>query len=88
MINILNSLNDYIKGHIRTYIPIIVGAALAYGETKWNIILGEDASTGLIVGLVGAVQAVYYTIVRALAEKWPVFGVLLVVNQAPNYADH
>ncbi len=88
MKNFLNSLNDYVTGHIRTYVPIVVGALLIWGETKWNIVLPEGADLGLVVFLTGALQAVYYAVVRALAHRWPVFGNLLVVNQQPQYSDH
>lgn len=84
----LNSLSDYITSHIRTYVPIAVGAALAYAETKWKIVLPDDATVGLVIGLVAVVQGVYYALVRALAARWPIFGNLLVVNQQPQYSDH
>ena len=75
-------MNDYLVGHIRTYTPVLVGLLL----TLLGDALGVDIdSTEAAMTATAAVAAVYYTVVRALAEKWPTFGILLGVNKAPEY---
>jgi len=77
-------MNDFVIGLIRTYVPIAVGAGVA-----WLVTLGVDLDAGTqtsaVIALTGALQAVYYTAVRYAAEKWPKAGILLGVNKAPAY---
>lgn len=67
---------------IRTYVPVLVGAFIA-----WLITLGVevDPSTqaGLTTGLTGLVIIVYYTVVRLLEKRWPFLSVLLGSKQIP-----
>lgn len=74
-------MNDYIIGHIRTLVPVLVGTIVT-GLTAWGI---DVDSTGWVAALTGAFIALYYAIVRAAAERWPMVGILLGVNQAPKY---
>ncbi len=78
-------MTSFVIGLIRTYVPIIVGAAVA-----WLITVGVnvDAGTqaGAVITLTGLSQAVYYTAVRYGAKKWPSLGYLLGVNKAPDYS--
>ena len=79
-------MNNYIIGHIRTYTPIFVGSGLTWLADTMNIIVPDDSSTALIVGLSGLVSAIYYGLIRALAEKWPQVGIMLGYNNAPVYS--
>ena len=81
-------INDYVTGHIRTYVPLIVGTALTLAAAHFGIVVDDQSKGAAIAAATGIVSAVYYTLVRALAEKWPWFGNLLGVNQAPTYSDH
>ncbi|EYR64252.1 hypothetical protein N866_13620 [Actinotalea ferrariae CF5-4] len=77
-------MNDVIVSLIRTYVPVGVGAFLA-----WLLSLGieVDAQTqaGLITSMTALVVAAYYTLVRLLERKWPAVGVLLGVPKQPEY---
>ena len=77
-------MSDYLIGHIRTYVPIVVGAFIAWLTTK-GIEVTDAGMSGLVLGLTALLQGIYYGLVRALAEKWPVFGKLLGKNIAPSY---
>ena len=76
-------MSDFVIAQIRTYVPMAVGAFVAwllqFGLDLYEV---EGAAT---VAIVGILSALYYFIVRLLAEKWPQFGVLLGVNIAPEY---
>lgn len=79
-------MNDFVIGLIRTYVPIGVGALIA-----WLVTLGVniDAETqaALVIAGTGVLQAVYYTVVRVVAERFPWVGALLGVNKAPTYSE-
>ena len=77
-------MNDYIIGHIRTWVPIVVGALISFLVTL-GLEINPETQTALIIALTGLIQAVYYALVRALAEKWPWVGSFLGVNKAPEY---
>ena len=77
-------MTNFVIGLIRTYVPIIVGAAVAYLLTL-GVEIDAGTQAGAVVALTGVLQALYYTGVRLLAEKWPSVGILLGVNQAPDY---
>lgn len=69
---------------IRTYAPIVVGALAAWLLTL-GVELDPQTQAGLIVALTGILQAVYYTLVRLLEQRWPWVGVLLGSTKTPTY---
>lgn len=77
-------MNDFITSLIRTNVPIVVGAFVA-----WLISLGIEVPEGsegpLVVGLTALIIALYYTAVRWLETKWPAFGYLLGSKREPAY---
>lgn len=78
-------LSNYFISLIRTWVPIGVGAVAAWLLAHG---LGMDAATqtGLIVGLTAALSGVYYAVVRAIEQKFPwVGGVLLGHTAKPVY---
>lgn len=79
--------NDYVLSLVRTWVPIGVGAVLSYIAVRWGIVVPEDISTELAVGLTGVVIALYYGIVRALEKQWPWFGKLLGSSKKPAYVE-
>jgi len=77
-------VTDFVYAIIRTYVPIIVGAAVA-----WLVTLGlpvsDELQAGAVVLLTGALQALYYLLVKTLEHRWPKLGVLLGTARAPSY---
>lgn len=80
-------MNDYVLSLVRTWVPVGVGAVLSWLAVRFGIVVPEDISTEVTVGLTAVVVAVYYGIVRALEARWPWFGKLLGAKKAPAYVD-
>ncbi len=78
-------MSDYLIGHIRTYVPLLVGMAITALTDNFGLEIDGVAAEQLAVGLTGVIAAVYYALVRLLAEKWPIVGNFLGVNKAPVY---
>lgn len=77
-------MNDFATGLIRTWVPIAVGAAVAWLITL-GVTLDAQTQTAAIVALTGVIQAAYYTGVRFAAKKWPWVEVLLGAKSTPSY---
>jgi len=77
-------MSNFVTGLIRTYVPIAVGAVVAWLLAS-GIEMDATSQAGAVVALTGFLQAAYYTAVRFAAEKWPKVGILLGVNKAPSY---
>lgn len=71
-------MQDYITSLIRTYVPLGVGAVLAYLASRWGIGLDADASVALSVAAVALITGVYYAIARAIEHRFPRLGRFLV----------
>ena len=80
-------MNDYVIGHIRTYVPMIVGFLVMWLARELGIIIDENTEANLVAAFGGLAAALYYGLVRFLAEKWPWIGNFLGVNKAPVYPD-
>ena len=78
--------NSFVTSLIRTWVPIIVGALVAYLVTL-GIELDVDAQTGLVVFLTAFLQGAYYLIVRVLERRYPKLGLLLGSESQPKYVD-
>ena len=78
-------LTDYIVSLIRTYVPAAVAGLVAWLAANYNIVLPDDTSAALALGVAGLVLAVYYGLVRALEQRWPWFGKLLGASKQPVY---
>jgi hypothetical protein len=78
-------LNDTLTGLIRTWVPIAVGAALSWLATN-GLQLDKETQTATIVAATGAIQALYYTLVRLLENKFPQVGWLLGSAKTPSYS--
>lgn len=80
---------NFIIAQIRTWVPIIVGAAISWLVAQG--VLDEEtasaASNAFVIGLTAVIQGVYYFTVRVLAERWAWVGYLLGYNKAPDYQD-
>ena len=77
-------MSDLITSYIRTTIPLIVGAIVAYFAQKgFNVPLEfVTATSGFLTALAAFA---YYAIVRKLETKHPKIGYLLGVPKAPEY---
>lgn len=81
-------MNDFVTSLIRTWVPIGIGAFITWLATNYNIIVPDDASSSLVVGVAALVTAVYYALARGIEKAWPVFGKVLVglgAGKAPEY---
>lgn len=76
-------MNTTITSLIRTYVPVAVGAVVA-----WLLALGvnldDQTTAGLTAALTGVITAVYYTLVRLLETRYPWVGALLGVPKSPD----
>ncbi len=77
-------MNDYVISNIRTFVPILVGAIVAWLATK-NIPLDPKSVDGLIALGTSGFTLLYYLIIHALEQKWPKFGWLLGYAKTPQY---
>lgn len=77
-------MSSTIVSLIRTYVPVAVGAFVAWLVTL-GIDLDAEAQAGLVTALTGVLIAAYYGIVRALERRWPWVGVFLGVPAEPLY---
>lgn len=76
-------LTDTVISWIRTTVPVIVGALVA-----WLQPLGIELDTvGAITVATIFFTSVYYAGARLLEQKYPQFGWLLGVPRAPKYTD-
>jgi|GEM_PF-1291191 len=77
-------MSDYLVSLIRTAVPTAVGGVLAWLATV-GLPIPEDAASSVIVGLTGAIIAVYYGLVRFAEQRWPWVGALLGRRETPSY---
>lgn len=88
-------LNDQIVAGIRTFVPWIVGVALAQlamlgvdveGILKSLSDMGISVDVGsIVVTVTGIVTAAYYALAKWAEAKWPEMGWLLGYAKAPTY---
>lgn len=81
-------MSDFVISQIRTYVPIVVGAIIAWFVAQ-GILTEEsaaEAQNALVIALTALIQGAYYLAVRLLANRWPSVGNLLGVNIKPTYA--
>lgn len=77
-------MSDFFISLIRTYVPWVVGAGIAW-LVNAGFDIAPDVSAAAAVAAVGLVSAVYYFAVRWLESKIPWLGVLLGAPKAPVY---
>lgn len=79
-------LSNYVVSLIRTGVPILVGALLAWLASSLHVVIGPSSQAGLVSLCVAVLSAGYYALVRLL-ERWkPSLGVLLGVPAKPVYS--
>jgi hypothetical protein len=82
-------LNDYIVSLIRTVVPVGVGAGLAWLARETGIVLDEETGAMATVVAVALCIGAYYALARAVEQRWPGLGRVLVAlgaGSAPAYA--
>jgi uncharacterized membrane protein (DUF441 family) len=77
-------MSDFFVSLIRTWVPVGVGAVVAWLLTR-GVVVDPETQAGVVIALTGVTQAVYYALARLLEKKWPVFGVLLGTRNTPTY---
>lgn len=65
---------------IRTYVPVAVGAAVAW-LTARGIHVQPGQSAQAVTMMTAVFSAAYYTIVRVLEERWPAVGSVLLLSR-------
>lgn len=80
-------IQNYVISFIRTYVPIGVGALIAYLAVHFGINVDNNTAAGLIVFLTAVFQGAYYALARTLEHWKPQLGALLGVPAKPNYPD-
>jgi hypothetical protein len=84
----MDKVNNFVVSLIRTYVPIAVGVVLTWLARKAGIVLDEGTGAMASVVAVAVISAVYYTLARAVEERFPVIGKILVAlgfGSAPAY---
>ena len=80
-------MNNFVTSLIRTYVPIAVGAFIAFLATR-GVDIDPQAQAGLITFVTAVLQGVYYLVARLLEQKLPKLGGLLLgSSKAPEYTD-
>lgn len=69
---------------IRTYVPIAVGAVLAWLASR-GVNVDDGAAQGLVAFLTALLSALYYAVARLLESRWPQAGWLLGSPKQPTY---
>lgn len=77
-------MNNYVVSLIRTYVPVGVGAVVAFLVAR-GLKLDPQVTTGVTALLTAGITAAYYAGVRALEAKFPWAGVLLGHTAKPSY---
>lgn len=77
-------LNDTLTGLIRTWVPIGVGAVIAWFATR-GLELDFETQNAVVIALTGVTQALYYSAVRLLENQFPAIGWLLGSAKKPRY---
>lgn len=68
-------ISDLAASFLRTYVPLGVGALLAFAATRWGLVLPVEASAGVGVAATAACVAGWYGLGRFLerrrGDSWP-----------------
>ncbi|XVQ12117.1 hypothetical protein ACQP1W_05925 [Spirillospora sp. CA-255316] len=71
-------MNDYVVSLIRTWVPVAVGAALTWLATEAGIVLDDNTSAMATTVAVAFVTAAYYAAARAIEQRWPKVGRIML----------
>lgn len=62
-------VSDLAKSVVRTWVPIAVGAVVAWAGTRWGIVVPDDVAGEAVIWIAGAVMAAYYYAARWLEGR-------------------
>ena len=77
-------MSDYLISLIRTGVPVVVGAVVAWLAAR-GLNVPADAQVQVTAGLTTVLTFAYYAAVRAAEKRWPAAGVLLGHTAQPVY---
>lgn len=77
-------MSDFVTSLIRTYVPIVVGALVAWLSSK-GIAIDPSDVVGFTAFLGAAFSGLYYLIARLLERRFPQLGFLLGSAKKPEY---
>lgn len=80
-------MTDYLASLIRTYVPVGVGAALAWIASRTGVVIDESTAAGGVAFFGAVLTGLYYAAVRALEARFPAVGFLLGVAKPPVYPE-
>lgn len=78
-------MTNYVSSVIRTWVPIIIGTAVAWLSAHAGFVLDESSQAGLIAATTGSAIGIYYAVVRWAEQKFPQIGWLLGLAKPPTY---
>lgn len=73
-------MNPLAANLIRTYVPAVVGAVVAWLISR-GVNIDPATATATITAITGVLTAGYYTVVRLLEERFPALGALLLLSK-------
>lgn len=83
-------LSTYVIGLIRTWTPIVIGAALTWLLRHTGVGIDADTSAGLTLAVGALVSGLYYALIHGIEQAYPAVGrVLLALGLTaaqPSYA--
>lgn len=88
-------MNDLAVSIIRTVVPTVVGAVVAWlvfvgAVVAWLVARGinidDTTAAQLVAALTAVLTAVYYAVARLAERKWPNAGWLLGTPKQPSYS--
>jgi hypothetical protein len=79
-------LSNYFTSLVRTWVPLAVGAALAWLTTRFHVVLDASTSDAVVAFVSAACGAGYYAGARLLEHHVPALGWLLGHPAKPDYA--
>ena len=77
-------MQDIVTSGVRTTVPYIVGAVVAYLSQK-GVHVPDAAIARATAALTLVVGTLYYHVVRMLEQKYPKLGYLLGIPKQPTY---
>lgn len=83
-------MHAYIVSLIRTGVPVAVAAALTWLAAKTGIVLDEETSKMATLVVFALTVGGYYALARAIEERWPTLGKILVgfgAGASPTYKE-
>lgn len=78
-------MTDQVVSVIRTGVPAVVGAILAYFATEHGVVIDEGTGAAGITFFTALATSVWYVVVRWVEQRYPQAGWLLGLPKEPRY---